>query len=439
MEKIDIRDCFPVMNGGDGVILSKRGDVCVGWEMSLPPTFRCNEEKYDSVLRTIHSAVALLPDYCILHKQDVYMSKKYSGEKVRGFLNEAYERHFDGRDYLDHRCRIFITMSNKNNVKGSPSGIAGFGAKRVPDNGQIERFLGAAEQFESVVRGNPLLGMKRLTEDEIFGDDRQPGIIQDYLNFTDGGEDILSDISVSGSHLNIGDKVVGCHLIADLDQLPAEVGSCRKVSSLSTDTSTVHLSFLYDIGLELDCEHIINTFILKEPVKDIYNSLDAKRRQMMSMSAKSAENRMFADEINDFLEQSAAEQMTTVKFHINILSGAKDISRVSDMVTASISKMGITPVIDKYDAACQFWASIPGNEAGMAYGEYMTMELMSALCIGIYDGCENGIKDGVMKMSDRIRLIPQRFDIQEKAYEMGLIENYNVFLLGPQEAESRSL
>ena len=431
MEKIDIRDCFPVMNGGDGVILSKRGDVCVGWEMSLPPTFRCNEEKYDSILRTIHSAVALLPDYCILHKQDVYMSKKYSGEKVRGFLNEAYERHFDGRDYLDHRCRIFITMSNKNNVKGSPSGIAGFGAKRVPDNGQIERFLGAAEQFESVVRGNPLLGMKRLTEDEIFGDDRQPGIIQDYLNFTDGGEDILSDISVSGSHLNIGDKVVGCHLIADLDQLPAEVGSCRKVSSLSTDTSTVHLSFLYDIGLELDCEHIINTFILKEPVKDIYNSLDAKRRQMMSMSAKSAENRMFADEINDFLEQSAAEQMTTVKFHINILSGAKDISRVSDMVTASISKMGITPVIDKYDAACQFWASIPGNEAGMAYGEYITMELMSALCIGIYDGCENGIKDGVMKMSDRLRLIPQRFDIQEKAYEMGLIENYNVFLLGP--------
>ena len=34
-------------------------------------------------------------------------------------------------------------------------------------------------------------------------------------------------------------------------------------------------------------------------------------------------------------------------------------------------------------------------------------------------------------MSDRIRLVPQRFDIQELALELGFIENYNVFLLGP--------
>ncbi len=47
------------------------------------------------------------------------------------------------------------------------------------------------------------------------------------------------------------------------------------------------------------------------------------------------------------------------------------------------------------------------------------------------DGFDTGIADGVLKMSDRIRLVPQRFDIQEKALDTGLIENYNVFLLGP--------
>ena len=51
MEQVDIRDNFPVMNGGDGVILSKRGDICVGWEVQLPPAFRCNEEKYAEALR----------------------------------------------------------------------------------------------------------------------------------------------------------------------------------------------------------------------------------------------------------------------------------------------------------------------------------------------------------------------------------------------------
>lgn len=66
MEQINIRDNFPVMNGGDGVILSKRGDVCVGWELQLPPAFRCNEEKYDSILASLGSAIALLPDYTII-------------------------------------------------------------------------------------------------------------------------------------------------------------------------------------------------------------------------------------------------------------------------------------------------------------------------------------------------------------------------------------
>ena len=98
MEKIDVRGCFPVMNGGDGVILSKRGDVCYGWEVLLPPAFRCNEERYDAIVQALHSAVTLLPNYAIVHKQDVYMKKKYVAEKSAGFLQEAYEMHFDGRE-----------------------------------------------------------------------------------------------------------------------------------------------------------------------------------------------------------------------------------------------------------------------------------------------------------------------------------------------------
>ena len=45
METINIRDCFPILSGSEGVILSKRGDICVGWEVTLPPSFRLNEEK----------------------------------------------------------------------------------------------------------------------------------------------------------------------------------------------------------------------------------------------------------------------------------------------------------------------------------------------------------------------------------------------------------
>ena len=434
MEKIDVRGCFPVMNGGDGVILSKRGDVCYGWEVVLPPTFRCNEEKYDVIIQALYSAITLLPDYTIVHKQDVYMKKKYVSEASNGLLQEAYERHFDGREFLDHICRIFVTFSSRRNVRGASSGLLGLSSGgMLPKEEMLARYAAITEQFATVVEGCGLLEMRRLTEDDIFGVGDFPGLIQDYLNFTDDGRDVLSDIQMRRDRVRIGDRYVGCHLIADLDQLPAEVASCRRVASLSTDSSVVNLSFLNEIGQELDCEHIVNHFILKEPLKDIHGELDTRRRQMSSMSGRSAENRMYSEELNEFLEEAATEQRHTVRFHINVLAGGKaeEFEAVKDKVVSAVSRMGVSPVYDIYDVPCQFWASIPGNEAGLSYQEYMTADLKTALCMGIYDGLEPGVTDGVLKMCDRLRLVPQRFDIQEKALEMGLIENYNVFLLGP--------
>ena len=386
-----MRGCFPVMNGGDGVILSKRGDVCYGWEVLLPPAFRCNEERYDAIVQTLHSAITLLPDYAIVHKQDVYMKKKYVAEKSAGFLQEAYEMHFDGREYLDHRCRLFLTFSSKKNVRGASSGLLGMAAGgSMPKSEVLARFAAVVEQFATVVQGCGLLEMRRLTEDDIFGAEDFPGLIQDYLNFTDEGDDVLSDIQMRRDKVRTGDRYFGCHLIADLDQLPAEVTSCRKMVSLSTDSSAVNLSFMNEIGQELDCEHIVNHFILKEPQKDIHGELDTRRRQMSSMAGRSAENRMYSEELNEFLESAASEQIHTVRFHINVLAGgtADEYETVKDKVVSAISRMGVTPVYDIYDAPCQFWASIPGNESGFAYQEYMTADLKAALCMGIYDGFE---------------------------------------------------
>lgn len=424
MEAIDIRDNFPVMNGRDGVILSKRGDICVGWEVQLPPAFRCNEAGYDSLVGTLTGAIALLPDYTIVHKQDIFMRKRYHAEKSSGFLEKAYEEHFDGREYLDHRCLLWLSFSSKKNVRSGSSGLLGLTGAGLPSAAVIGRCLTAAEQFGAMLGGNSLLSMRRLTEEDIFGAEK-PGLLQDYLNFTDGGADVLSDIRVSPGELRIGDKSIVCHLFADLDQLPGEVASCKRNRDLSTENSAVMLSFLNDIGQALDCEHVVNWFCVKEPLKDIHGSLDSKRRQMQSMSARNAENRKYAEEINEYLETAATEQMYTVRCHLNVFSVDENAT------TTAISKLGITPVRDTANAPAQFWTSIPGNESGLAFSEYMTMELQSSLCLNLYDGFDTGIADGVLKMSDRIRLVPQRFDIQEKALDAGLIENYNVFLLGP--------
>ena len=440
MEEINIRYNFPVMNGGDGLILSKRGDICVGWELQLPPAFRCNESGYDSLLGTISGAIALLPDYTVVHKQDVFMRKRYDAERCpvgpgmtkQGFLEKAYEAHFNGREYMDHRCFLWLSFSSRKKIRGGSSGLLGLAASGLPSAATIGRCMNAADQFASMMAGNGLWSLRRLTEGDIFGEmpdqaghDGHVGILQDYLNFTDGGADVLSDIQVAPDCVRVGDKTVVCHLFGDLDQLPGEVASCKRNRDLSTENSAVMLSWLNDIGQSLDCEHVVNWFCVKEPLKDIHGSLDSKRRQMQSMSARNAENRKYAEEINEYLETAAVQQMSTVRCHVSVFSTDDNAT------TTAISKLGITPVRDIANAPAQFWSSIPGNESGLAFSEYMTMELSSALCLNLYDGFDTGIPGGVLKMSDRIRLVPQRFDIQELALELGLIENYNVFLLGP--------
>ena len=170
-----------MMNGGDGVILSKRGDICVGWELMLPPAFRCNEEKYDSVVASLRGAITLLPDYTVVHKQDVFMRKRYEAERcpirsgmTKGgpgmtFLQEAYERHFDGREYLDHKCRLWLCFSTRKNVRSASSGILGLSSKAgMPRKESILKALAAAEQFATMLEGNSLLSLRRLTEEEIL-------------------------------------------------------------------------------------------------------------------------------------------------------------------------------------------------------------------------------------------------------------------------------
>ena len=459
MEKIDIRDSFPVLDGGDGLILSKRGDVALGWELSLPPVLRTSEQSYDALVTALRSALSLLPDYTIVHKMDFFFSSLFhwddnmcvpesgdalspgggedapSSEGKPGFLEKSFREHFEGRRYMDHRCYLFLTFCSKATLHPGGSGLRGCGRRAVmPSEEVLSSRLGAASRFEAVLRGCDLLSLRRLTGEDIFGSDGRPGILQSYLNFSADGTDTLSDISLSPSRVLIGeDRAVCCHMISDLGSLPTEVSSVRKVEGLCTEHSSVVESFLGECGVTLDCDHIVNAVIVKDRASEVEASLSRKGRRMLSMSSRSTPNRMYAQEIASYLEDVASGGMLTVGCHLSILScgSPSSIDSVKDKVVTSVTRMGLTPVQDCYDTPSVFWGCIPGNEPGLGRDAVMTMEATSALCLGLYDGQERGLKDGNLVLCDRQRSLPVRFDIGEKALGEGLIENFNVFLLGP--------
>ena len=106
----DFWETFPLLTVKDGVIVSKRGDLTVGWKMTLPPAFSVSSESYTSMLQRMQGAIASLPPWMVVHRQDMFLKRKVKEEGGGGFLESRYSRHFNGREYLENTQNIFLTL-----------------------------------------------------------------------------------------------------------------------------------------------------------------------------------------------------------------------------------------------------------------------------------------------------------------------------------------
>ena len=129
-----------------------------------------------------------MPNYSILHKQDIFITEKYEPDIRRdelSFLSRSFERHFNERPYLHHTCYLFLTKTTKERSRQQSNWntlCRGFLVpKEIRDKETVERFMEAVGQFESIINDSGLIRLERLTTEEITGTENEPGIIERYL------------------------------------------------------------------------------------------------------------------------------------------------------------------------------------------------------------------------------------------------------------------
>ena len=145
-----------------------------------------------------------------------------------------------------------------------------------------------------------------------------------------------------------------------------------------------------------------------------------------------AENRVGAEELAEFMDLSHKENMVCVKAHTNILVWG-DESQEQDLrgkVSSALAGMSIICVQDTFSTPVLWVSAFPGAAGEISSDNLMTRELKSFLCLGVNETFEKEMPRGTLKMCDRIRHIPLQVDIQAEAYNAGLIDNYNAFILG---------
>ena len=391
---VDAEKVFPLLGVFDGVALGKKGTLTLGWEVSFPVACSASEGDYDEMVEAFASAVRVLPPWTVVHRQDVYTRDTWrsGGEEDRSFLRRSYDAHFEGREFLTHRAYLFVTFAGRYNVMKSGKGSGLFGINpvvEVPSPAEFGAFRSKCEEFTSILTTGGRVRVRELTEADWLGEGPQPGVIQKVMMLGDSSP-VMSHVALSPEHVSVKDRTAFCFAIGESDFLPGEVSDVSRVDALSTSRSSLLLSTGAKLGVLLDCEHIVNQYVIVPPQDEILKSLDKERKKMFS-GMKDTDNRINGEEIAQYLDEVYRDGLFTVRTHLNVIAWDTDenLQQAVSKVSAAITAMGVEgAVYNNFNTPLLWYASIPSCATELGKENMMTAELRSALCLGAYETFE---------------------------------------------------
>ena len=383
-----------------------------------------------------------MPNYSIIHKQDIFITEKYrpdTGKDDLSFLSRSFERHFNERPYLNHTCYLFLTKTTKERSRQQSNWntlCRGFLVpKEIRDKETVERFMEAVGQFESIVNDSGLVRLERLTTEEITGTENEPGIIERYLTLSADGTTMLQDMQLNPDEMRIGDKRLCLHTLSDLDDLPGKVRTDGRYERLSTDRSDCRLSYAAPVGVMLSCDHIYNQWIFIDDSNENLSRFEKMAKNMQSLSRYSRSNQINKEWLDEYLNEAHSNGLQSVRCHCNIIAWAEngdELRRVKNDVGSALALMECTPHHNTTDLPALYWAGIPGNEADFPAEETFYTFTGQALCFFTAETCyRNSLSPFGIRMVDRLTGKPVFLDISDLPMKKGVVTNRNKFILGP--------
>ena len=118
LKACDLEDRFPILAVENNCIVSKDADITVAFEVELPELYTVTAAEYEAIHGTWVKAMKVLPNYSVVYKQDWFVKENYrsEGNGTESFLSRSYERHFNERPYLRHRCFLYLTKTTRDPV-----------------------------------------------------------------------------------------------------------------------------------------------------------------------------------------------------------------------------------------------------------------------------------------------------------------------------------
>ena len=432
---------LPLLAVEHGCIISKDADITVCYEVTLPELFTVTSAEYEAMHAAWCKAIKVLPRFTVAHKQDWFVSENYKPELQKddlSFLDRSFERHFNERPYLAHKCYLYLTKTTKERMRQQSNFSTLCRGRITPkelNHEMIVGFMEAVGQFERIINDTGYISLRRMGDDEIVGTDSTSGIIERYLSLSTGDVTCLEDIDLSPKEMRVGDKMLCLHTLSDTDELPGKVSTDNRYERLSTDRSDCRLSFASPVGLLLPCNHIYNQYVFIDDHDENLAKFEKTARNMNSLSRYSRSNAINKEWIDRYLNEAHSYGLTSVRCHCNIMAwsdDAEELRRIKNDVGGQLATMGCMPRHNTIDCPTLFWAAMPGNEADFPAEESFYTFIEPAVCFFTAEtNYRSSLSPFGIKMVDRLTGKPVHLDISDEPMKRGITTNRNKFILGP--------
>ncbi len=434
-------DILPILDVEHNCILSKQGDITIGFEIILPEIFTLSNEDYEAFHQSWAKAIKILPKHSIFHKQDWFIDSKYDADFSKAdtsFLTRSSEQFFNERPFLSHHSYLYITRKPANRKISSSVASNLLRKSIVPDQALdtllLQEFQDGVGQFQRLMEDSGFVRLRHLKNHDLTSIHNKAGLIEKYCFLLEDEKLIIKDIEF-GDGIKIGDAFCQLFTLSNPEDFPGLCGSRINYDRYSTDKTKFSVGFASTLGQLLACNHIYNQYIFLDDPQKTIKQLESKRLRLQSLSAYSRENSLAKEATNDFLNEAIGDQRLPVKAHFNILSWTYEKDNVKDiknLVSSALSQLDAVPKQELAGSPQIYWAGIPGNEADFPMNDTFDTFAEQASCfLNLESSYQSSLSPIGLRLGDRLTGKPVHVDISDEPVKKGIITNRNKFILGP--------
>lgn len=428
MNKINLQSYYPIIDIQEHVVFANNGNVILCFKGALPEIYSLSEKDFEDMHGAWFQAIKSLPTGCVVHKQDIYIKKTYTSEELPNdtFLEKATNKHFKGREYMEHECYLFFILT-KNNALNNSKFVNPFKkvSKKVVQHidDHINTFIGAVSDSVSFINNSRKMEFLPMHEKAIHE------LTNNYFNGFNSGLD--TDILLEKVNANIGEHYFDALAVNSELCFGESVQTSKTNERFTSDDFVFHQGFIDGIGLTLNENHIVNQIIYLDDKQKWRKLLDKKVEELNKSSNFGSQNKVVLKKIEHILDQiNSDDKARVIRGHLNIIywaREARELDKIASKIKTEFKEIDIIPYYPRgeerknylLNSYCCFSSNFSNEDL------YVT-DLKHALCLLINNSNYKTDKTGII-FNDREHNIPVLKDVWDENKKRIKARNFAIF------------